>query len=459
MTPAIPHPPRRVPVLGDIFAVRATSPVITTMAAAEKLGPIFQLKVLNRVLTIVTGAELATELNDEKRFRKHVHDHIRSLRSLVHDGLFTAYNYEPNWSKAHNILGPAFTQSAMRSYHQTMLGAIRELIAQWDEHCDGTPVEITADMNKVTLETIGRAGFGYNFRAFHRSEPDPFVTTMIRALMFAQREALAPHGPVTRLILSRSLRRQEADIKYLTDVVDEVIRARRAAPDDTADDLLALMMSAVDPESGERLDEANIRDQVLTFLVAGHETSSSALSFALYFLSQNPDIANEARAEVYDMWPAGTDPDPTFEQIPRLRCIRRVLDESLRLWPTVPAYSREAREDTVLGNGFPMKAGEAVLILLPQVHRDPVWGEDPHRFDPDRFLPENSRKRPAHVYKPFGTGLRSCIGRQFALHEAGMVLALLLHRYDLHPEPGYTLKVKELLTLKPDGCRLILNRR
>lgn len=459
MTPVIPHPPHRVPVLGDIFAVRATSPTITTMSQAEKLGPIFQMKFLNRVLTIVTGADLVTELNDEKRFRKNVHAHIQSLRPIVHDGLFTAYHYEPNWSKAHNILMPAFTQSAMRSYHRTMLGAIRELIAHWDDRCGGAPVEITADMNKVTLETIGRTGFGYNFRAFHRAEPDSFVTTMIRALTFAQREALSPPSLVRSLVLHRAIRRQEADVKYLADVVDAVIRERRAAPDDTADDLLALMMSATDPESGERLDEANIRDQVLTFLVAGHETTSSALAFALYFLSQNPDIANKARAEVYDMWPAGTDPDPSFEQIPRLRYLRRVLDETLRLWPTVPGYAREARADTVLGNGFPMKAGEAVLILLPQVHRDPVWGEDPTRFDPDRFLPENTHKRPPHIYKPFGTGLRSCIGRQFALHESIMALALLLHRYDLHPEPGYTLKVKELLTLKPDGCRLTLSRR
>ncbi|MFI6433175.1 cytochrome P450 [Rhodococcus oryzae] len=458
--PSMPHPPRRIPLLGDLLDVDVTKPTQNAMACARRLGPIYQRKIFNYVFTFVSGADLATELNDERRFQKHVGVALRNLRPIGNDGLFTAYNSEPNWSKAHNILMPAFTQSAMRSYHQTMLDTVRELIEHWDGRCDSAPVEVTPDMTKVTLETIGRTGFGYEFGSFDRAEQDPFVGAMIRSLRFAQRASFTIPIPILdRAIKRKAIRRNQADLAYMAEVVDEVIRSRRANPEEHRDDLLGLMLSAEDPESGERLDDENVRDQVITFLIAGHETSSGALSFALYYLANNPEIAERARAEIYSMWPQGTDPDPAFEQIPKLRYVRRVLDETLRLWPTAPGYMREAREDTVLGGRYPMKAGDAAFVLLPQLHRDPVWGDDPDAFAPDRFLPANVRTRPGHVYKPFGTGIRSCIGRQFAIHEIVMALALLLHRYDLEPEPDYELDVTELLTLKPEGFRLRLHRR
>src|SRR6185503_18664607 len=119
--PSVPHPPRRIPLLGDLLDVDVTKPTQNAMACARRLGPIYQRKIFNYVFTFVSGVDLATELNDESRFQKHVGVALRNLRPIGNDGLFTAYNSEPNWSKAHNILMPAFTQFAMRSYHQTML--------------------------------------------------------------------------------------------------------------------------------------------------------------------------------------------------------------------------------------------------------------------------------------------------------------------------------------------------
>ncbi|WP_031940893.1 cytochrome P450, partial [Prescottella defluvii] len=133
-----------------------------------------------------------------------------------------------------------------------------------------------------------------------------------------------------------------------------------------------------------------------------------ALSFALHYLARNPDVLAKARAEVDAVW---GDEAPPFEKVAKLRYVRRVLDETLRLWPTAPAYAREAREDTVLGGRYPMRAGDWVLVLIPSLHRDPAWGSDPERFDPDRFAPEHVRGRAPHIYKPFGTGERACIGR------------------------------------------------
>jgi unspecific monooxygenase len=130
----------------------------------------------------------------------------------------------------------------------------------------------------------------------------------------------------------------------------------------------------------------------------------------------------------------------------------------LRLWPTAPGYLRVARKDTVLGGRYRIKRGQWVLVVLPLVQRDPRVWPDPERFDPDRFAPGQMKSR-AHAYKPFGTGQRACIGRQFALHEAVLTLALILHRYDLTAEDGYKLKISESITLKPRGFRLGLKKR
>jgi unspecific monooxygenase len=156
----------------------------------------------------------------------------------------------------------------------------------------------------------------------------------------------------------------------------------------------------------------------------------------------------------------GDTAEPTYEQVHKLTYVRQILDESLRLWPTAPAFAREARQDTVLGGVHPMRRGAWALVLTALLHRDPqVWGADAEEFDPDRFDAKAVRARPAHTFKPFGTGARACIGRQFALHEATLVLGLLLRRYDLRPDPGYRLRVSERLTLMPEGLRLHLDRR
>ncbi|SEL57214.1 cytochrome P450 [Rhodococcus maanshanensis] len=460
-TRPIPHPPRRVPLLGDILGMDRSAPSQRTLWQHQRLGPIYQRVIVGTKLTFVTGSELVEEINDEKRFRKHVGRPLEKLRTIVADGLFTAFHHEPNWSKAHNILMPGFTREAMRGYHQTMLETTRELIVRWDEHATAEFVDVPAEMSKLTLEMIGRAGFGYSFDSFgraHGGQEDPFVGAMLRALRHAEQTAIPI--PFRGLFAGKAERQNDADIAYVAGVVDEVIAERRASPDETRrPDLLDLMLDSADPETGERLDEVNIRNQVLTFLVAGHETSANALAFALHFLAQNPEIAARARAEVESLWPGTDRPEVSFEQVAKLRYVRRVVDESMRLWPTAPGYFREAVADTTIGDGYGFAENDWAFVLVLGLHRDPVWGPDVETFDPDRFLPENVRARPGHVYKPFGTGLRACIGRQFALHEMVLALALLVHRYDLEPEPGYELRVKEQLTLKPEGLRLRVRRR
>ncbi|WP_151531886.1 cytochrome P450 [Rhodococcus erythropolis] len=451
---SIPSPSWRLPVLGDLLSVDSVKPVQKEMVMASRLGPIFERKIINHRLTVVSGVELVAEVNNEALWAKSVGLPIRKLRAVAEDGLFTAFNSEPNWQKAHNILNAGFSQAALRKYHPSMLRALDGLTAAWDAAAaaDGK-IDATADANKLALDVIGLAGFGYDFASFDGDE-HPFVGAMSRVLEHVNRTS-------NDIPFLRKLRGNGADLQYEKDiafvrtVVDDVITERQAKPGEHQDDLLDLMLNNIDDETGEKLDPVNIRNQVLTFLVAGNETTAGAIAFALYFLSRHPEIADASRAEVADITGGET---PAFEDVARMRYLRRVVDETLRLWPSAPGYFRKVRTDTTLGGRYAMPKGSWVFVLLPQLHRDPVWGENPDSFDPDRFKPENVKKRPAHAYRPFGTGPRSCIGRQFALHEAVLSLATILQRYSFQSDPEYKLDVREALTLKPVGLELSLQR-
>ncbi|MGW4057449.1 cytochrome P450 [Amycolatopsis sp. NPDC004747] len=445
-TTGMPHRPGRLPLIGDVIGANPRTPLQDTVRLGKRLGPVFTRKFFGFEVVFVAGTDLVTELNDETKFGKHVGLGVEQLRALGGDGLFTAHTHEPNWRLAHDILQPAFSAEAMRRYHPVMLEVTRELVAAWD--VASGPVDVSADMTRLTLETIGRAGFGYRFGSFARAEPHPFVTAMIRALRYAQLQNVKL--PFVRRAIAGTRKQNRADLALMTGLVDEVIERRRQDGEESRD-LLGLMLTEGHPATGERLDPVNIRNQAITFVVAGHETTSGALSFALYYLTRHPELLEKARAEVDAVW---GDREPAFSDVAKLRYVRRVLDEALRLWPTAPGYFREARSDVVLGGKYRMRKGDWVIVPLPLLHRDPAAWPDPEVFDPDRFEPAAVKKRPAQAYKPFGTGERACIGRQFALHEAVLALGVVLQRYDFEVDPGYELKIVESLTLKPSGFTL-----
>ena len=388
---------------------------------------------------------------------------MAGLREFTGDGLFTAYSDEPSWQLAHDLLRPVFTREAMLRYHPVMLAAASELFDSWDAR--EAPVDVSADMTKRTLETISRAAFSLDFGSFNRQDPHPFVPAMVAALQASQRKGVLTTMPGSGMLARRIDRRNAHHQQYVDSLIDGIIAARRQdyvldGQDHDDRDLLGIMLSTAHPESEQLLTDRNIRYQILTFLVAGHETTSGALSFALYYLSRNPGVLAGAQAECDAI--LGTDPDaePTFGRVPKFRHLRRVLDEALRLWPTAPAFTRTPNTDTVIGGRYLMRTQDWATVILPLIHRDPsVLGEDAGEFRPDRSLPESSRGRPPHSYKPFGTGERACIGRQFALHEAVLVLARLLHRYDITGDPGYELAISERLTLMPRGFEIALARR
>ncbi|WP_254205351.1 cytochrome P450 [Nocardia alni] len=424
-----------------------TSFMQESTALARELGPVFEREFFNLRFTFVTGAELVAELADDRRFEKHVLPALEVVRPAIGDGLLTAYNHEPNWRKAHELLMPAFSQTAMRGYHPLMLAVGRQLLDAWDECAGVRPVDVTGSMAKVTLEIIGRAGFGYSFDSFERATTHPFVVALEDVLNHGQRLVTRP--PMAGGFLGkRAAERNTENIAYLNGVVDEVIAGRTGG--DRGSDLLGLMLES------DTLDPVNIRNQVLTFLAAGHETTSAAMAFTLYYLAADPVVLQRVQEEVDTL--ADVD-EPLFEQVSKLRYLRRAVDESLRLWPTAPGYSRVAKQDTTLGGKYPMRAGDPYFVLLPALHRDTVWGENAEHFDPDRFLPEQVRSRPPHSFKPFGTGVRACIGRQFALHQIALIIALIVRRYDITIPQDYQLRISEGLTFSPVGLTFQLTAR
>jgi cytochrome P450 / NADPH-cytochrome P450 reductase len=399
----------------------------------------------------VGSARMADDLVDEARFEKVLDGPFIHIRDFAGDGLFTAHSHEESWHRANRILAPGFSSASMERYYPAMLATLEELLAHW--RAASGPVDVVADMTKLTLDTISRAGFDHRFDSFSRPELHPFLQALARCLQETIDLVQRP------LFLARFFRarraRYHADIASMFRLVDEVIRERQRQPEERwPRDFLSLMLAAKDPKSGERLTDENIRYQILTFLIAGHETTAGLLSFSLHALARDRELLRRVREEV----DAHVQPGalPTMKEVLELDLVKRVLSEALRLWPTVPIVIRAAKEDTRVGDYF-APSGQAFGLFLSAVHRDPAVWPDPTRFDPDRFLPHAVRSRPAAAYKPFGIGKRACTGRHFAMIEATLCLAVVAREFDFD-DPG-PLRIAPTASPKPGGFRLRLRRR
>lgn len=450
---AVPRPiPERhaLPYVGHALGIpRGGKAIGHLLRECEDLGPIFRLRLFDNEQVVVSGSDIVAELSDPSVFSKCVHSDLVRLRDIGGDGLFTAFNTEPNWRKAHNILMPSFTREAMRNYHEKMVTAAHALIGSWERAASrAVEVDVSQDMTRLTFDTIGMCGFGQSFDSFTGDGVHPFVAAMVGALTHAQ--VLSETPPFLAPLRIRGNRQYAKDLATMQRLITDVIDRRRAHDPTRDDDLLGRMLNTVDPETGELLDDANIRNQVVTFLIAGHETTGAAMSFALHYLSKHPAVLARAQREVDDLWGTEDDPAPSFDDVGRLSYVRQVLDEALRLWPTAPGFAVSPNCDTVVG-GYEVREGEVLQVFIPALHRQPEWGANVHGFDPDRFSPDRMAARPGHVYKPFGQGERACIGRQFALHEATLVLAMLIHRFELDDRRNYQLSLSMTLTIKPDA--------
>ncbi|MFI5610530.1 bifunctional cytochrome P450/NADPH--P450 reductase [Amycolatopsis sp. NPDC051903] len=450
--------PRALPFVGNAFDIDAHHPFESMMGMAREYGPIFRLTTPGGVRLIVSGASLVEEICDDARFDKVVSGGLANVRrTATSTGLFTAETDDPLWHRAHNILMKPFSLQSMRDYVPMMLDIANQLADKWERLNPDEDVDVPADMTRLTLDTIALCGFGYRFNSFYRDTQHPFVAAMIRTLTESQ--ARARRLPIQTRLRIHAQRQLEEDQAFMNDLVDKLIAERRAEGDaGKKDDLLGQMINGVDKQTGERLPDDNIRAQCITFLIAGHETTSGLLSFAIYYLLKNPDLLARARAEVDEVF--GTSAEPTYEQIHKLTYVRQVLGEALRLWPTAPGFTRTPFEETVIGDRYLVEHGLPLTVLTPMLHRDPsVWGDDAEEFDPEHMAPERVAALSPNVYKPFGTGQRACIGRQFAMQEAALVLGMLVQRFDFIDHLNYQLKTKTTLTIKPDDMHIQVRPR
>lgn len=410
----------------------------------ELHGPLFYADYSGFRKLYACSTALVEELCDEGRFAKNLTPSLARVRPLAGDGLFTAFYAEPNWQKAHDVLLPGFSYAGLRNYHEAMLDINRRMITGWDAQAGRQSVNVSDDLQKLAMDTVALAGFGARFDSFDHDGLAPIPQSFTAAL-----GELGKGGDTPRF---------EAELTTLHTYFDELIEAHRNGGEDAADDLLYLMLGR-GPGSEPVLDQQNIRNQIMTFLIAGQLTTSELMPNTLYNLVHHPAVLGRVQAEVDAVFGPDDDYLPTYDDIGRFGYLRQVINETLRLSPPVLSFDRMALADTVIGGRYPIKKGEAVSVLTGALHRQPQWGDNVELFDPDRFESDRAAARPAALFKPFGTGARSCIGRQFALHEATMTIARIVHRYRLIDSAHYVLRWDGPLSRRPAGFRLDLVRR
>src|SRR5271169_3393613 len=454
----IPQPPTK-PVVGNMLSLDPTAPVQNLARLARELGPIFWLDMMCAPIVIVSGHDLVDELSDEKRFDKAVRGPLRRVRAIGGDGLFTADTDEPNWSKAHNILLQPFGNRAMQSYHPSMVDIAEQLVKKWERLNADEEIDVVHDMTALTLDTIGLCGFDYRFNSFYRRDYHPFVESLVRSL---ETIMMIRGLPLENLWMQKRRRDLASDVDFMNKMVDEIVAERRRSAAATEDkkDMLAAMMTGVDRATGEQLDDVNIRYQINTFLIAGHETTSGLLSCTLYALLKHPDVLKKAYEEVDRVLGPDIGAKPTYQQVTQLTYITQILKEALRLWPPAPAYGIAPFKDETIGGKYRLKKNTFITVLVLALHRDPsVWGPNPDAFDPENFSREAEAARPVNAWKAFGNGQRACIGRGFAMHEAALAIGVILQRFKLIDHRRNQMHLKETLTIKPEGFKIKVSTR
>jgi cytochrome P450 len=319
------------------------------------------------------------------------------------------------------------------------------MLARWGARASSAePLDVAAEMTRLTLAIVGRALFS--------TDVSGTADRMGQALTVALEEtnyrilSLGLRAP-DFLPTSRNRAFREA-LATLDTVVYDVI-ARRRAGETHGDDLLAMLMAAQDADTGERMTDTQLRDEAMTLFLAGHETTANALAWMWHLLGQHPEVEARARAEV-DTVLAGR--APSAQDIPQLRYLTQVLEETLRLYPPAWIMARQPVKDDVLA-GVHIPASPRVIVAISTwaIHRNPRLWPDPERFDPERFSPERSAGRPRLAFLPFGGGQRLCIGNAFAMMEGTLVAAAVLQRFRLRAVPGHTVEPEPLVTLRPRG--------
>ncbi|KAL6704826.1 hypothetical protein ACN47E_007630 [Coniothyrium glycines] len=443
----IPGPPG-LPLVGNIADIDPQTPTLSMCNLTLQYGPFWKFYI-GGDRYVVANQALMNEICDEERFKKNIAASLEQVRNGVHDGLFTSYGpQEENWGIAHRVLLPQLGPLAIRNMFHEMHDIASQLVMKWARHGPSLRIQVTDDFTRLTLDTIALCAMDYRFNSYYSENMHPFIDAMGDFLKVSG--VRARRDPITQLFYRTESQKYWDDIELLRKTSEDVIKTRRDNPTDKKD-LLNGMLNGVDPKTGKKMSDENIMNNMITFLIAGHETTSGLLSFTFYYLLKNAKAYESAQKEVDEV--IGKDPI-TVDHLSKLPYLNAVLRESLRLSPTAPAVGIEAKEDTILGGKYAIKAGVPIVTLLPMIHRDPVaYGEDAEEFRAERMLDEEFDRRNKefpNCWKPFGNGMRACIGRPFAWQEALLVLAITLQNFNFSmDDPSYQLQIKQTLTIKP----------
>jgi len=336
------------------------------------------------------------------------------------------------WRRNRHLIQPAFHPDRIRSYAEMMTDETEAMLASW---ADGETRLVHEDMMTVTLRIVARALFGVDI--------DEHVDTIASALEeFMEATENLPNLVLPPAIPTPSRRRIQRSRERLDSVVTEMIEKRRADPGE--DDVISMLLDATD-EGGNAMSTDQIRDEVVTLLLAGHETTALSLTLTTYVLAQHPAVEEELVAELDEVLDGRT---PTMADLADLTYTERVVKESMRLYPPVPGIVREPVKPDIVG-GYEIPAGATVRMHQWVVHRDPRWYDDPLAFEPDRWTDDFEQSLPKLAYFPFAAGPRRCIGERFAMLEARLLLATIYQRYHLELEPGTDLDLMATVTARP----------
>jgi cytochrome P450 len=371
------------------------------------------------------------------------------LRALVGNGLLTSEG--ETWRRQKRLVQPLFTHQRVAGYASLMADEGAKLVERWAELAgkDGS-VDLHAEMTRLSLRIVCRALFG--------EDADSFIPVLKDNVPFLSRRAFArslapvkipPNWPTPG---NRHAEKAQAEIYGM---VDSIIARRRANPTGS-EDLVSLLLEAQDPAGGLGLDDGEVRDQALIFLLAGHETTATSLSFTLHLLGLHPDVQRRVQEEVDSVLGERM---PALQDVSNLSYTTMAIKEAMRLYPAAYALPRLTEVEDEL-NGYAIPKGSVAVVSPWVTHRHPAFWDDPERFDPERFTPEKEKARHRYAYFPFGGGPRACIGQYFSMLEAIIVTAMLARAYELkspsEPVPlftGITLRPKKAMPCRIESRR------
>jgi cytochrome P450 len=439
--------------MGSYAAVRADQ-IGTLLDAAERHGDVVRLRMgppaAHVELCVLRNPDHIRHVLQDRRSNYPKGFQYHGLRRVVGDGLLTSDG--ETWLRQRRLVQPTFHRKHVNAFAPVVTECCTALLERWRHHPAGQPLDVSAAMTELALSVIGRALFSTDLAGETRRIGDALTV----ALAEAYRRPFSPLAWVApRLVdaVTPGGRRYGSAVARLDELVGEMIAARRRSPG-AHGDILDLLLTAEEP--GQRaMSDLRARDEVMTLLIAGHETTANALTWAWHLLATHP----ETRLRLLDeLDPVLGDRLPGAEDVAALPVTRAVVNETLRLYPPAPVIWREVLEDDEIG-GHRLPAGAVVAISPYVVHRNPALWSEPCRFDIDRFLPPSPEPQ-RYSYLPFGEGQRRCVGDGFAMLEAVLALATLARRVQLDTVPGHRVETYVTVTLRPrGGMPMLLSQR